>query len=117
VASLGTQTCSGIPLAIEFSEGVSTSSSPVDGPGASLNLNVMEGMLVLLFWLGRVATTLCTAVGFGGLAPFVPALMLHFVLRLYQVPSEPLVPLPLCGPQLQGCALIAPSTLVIEEVC
>jgi hypothetical protein len=46
VASLGAQTCSGSPLAIECSEGVSTSSSPVDGPGTSLNLNApMAGML------------------------------------------------------------------------
>jgi hypothetical protein len=40
VASLGTWNYSGIPLAIKSSEGVSTSSSPIDGLGTSLNLNV-----------------------------------------------------------------------------
>jgi hypothetical protein len=39
-ASLGARVCSGIPLAMECSEGVSTSSSLVDGPRTKLNLNV-----------------------------------------------------------------------------
>jgi hypothetical protein len=50
----------------------------------------------------RVATTLCTDDSFGGLDPFVPALMLCFVLSLSHVPSEPMVYPPLFGPQLQG---------------
>jgi hypothetical protein len=62
----------------------------------------LEGTLKHMFCPGRVAATLCTAEGFGGLAPYVLALMLCFVLNSSQIPSEPLVSLPLYGPQLPG---------------
>jgi hypothetical protein len=52
VVSLGARVCNGIPLAVESSKGVSTSSSLVDGPGANLNLNV-EGKSVKTSFLVR----------------------------------------------------------------
>jgi hypothetical protein len=51
-----------------------------------------------MFWPGRVASTMRIVVGFGGLAPFVPATTLHSGLMSYQVSSEPLVSMPPCGP-------------------
>jgi hypothetical protein len=52
VVSLGGQTYSGIPLVIEFSEGFSTSSSPVNGPGEILNFNT-DGRRVITFVLAK----------------------------------------------------------------
>jgi hypothetical protein len=49
IASLGAQVYSGIPIVVELSECVSTSSSSIDGPGASLILNV-EGKSVRTFF-------------------------------------------------------------------
>jgi hypothetical protein len=62
----------------------------------------MERKLVLLFWRGIAASVLRNAMGFGVPSPFVLAPMLHSVLMPYQVPFEPLVPMPLCGPQILG---------------
>jgi hypothetical protein len=52
VASMGSRVYSGSPLVIECSEGVSTSSSPVDVPGTSVNLKV-DGKSVRTFVLAR----------------------------------------------------------------
>jgi hypothetical protein len=55
-----------------------------------------------MFWLGKFATTLRIAEGFREPTPFFPVLTLHFVLKLSQVPYEPLVSPPLYVPPLSG---------------
>jgi hypothetical protein len=61
---------------------------------------LMAGASERLFWLGKVATTLCTTEGFGKLAPSIFALMLCFALKLSLVPSKPLVAPPHYVPPL-----------------
>jgi hypothetical protein len=52
VESVGDQVCNGIPLATECSEGVFTSSSPMDGPSTNINLNI-DGKSVKTYVLSR----------------------------------------------------------------
>jgi hypothetical protein len=52
VASMGTQTWSGSLLFVECFEGVSTFSSPIDVPSASLNLS-FDGIKVSTYVLAR----------------------------------------------------------------
>jgi hypothetical protein len=94
---LGARKCSESSLAVECSDGVSTSSSPMDGHDTSASA-LMVGVLEPLFWQGRVATTMCTVEGFREPTPFVPdpMRMLRSSCRLTLVPSEPLAAPSLC---------------------
>jgi hypothetical protein len=79
---------------------------------------LMEGMVGLMFFLGRVASALHTIVDFVLLNPFVLPMRFHYVLMQFQVPFEPLALLPLSGPRLLGFVVlwISPFSLLVEGV-